>query len=255
MEATDLALLLVAGLTAGTVNSVAGGGSLVAFPALVATGLSPVPANVTNSVAVSVGFFGSVYGSHTDLDAGSRRRLLGLLPTAVAGTSLGCLLLLATPARAFDLVAPFLVLAAAAAIAFSDRLRALVGHPATLSSRRRSLTLHTTIGIGSIYGGYFGAALSIVMVAVLGLVLDEPLARINAHKNVLSTIIGLVTIVAFAVFGPVNWADVAILAPTTIIGGYLGARFARRVPPRVLRPVIATYAGVVGALLLWRALG
>lgn len=255
MQVADLALLVAAGLAAGTVNSVAGGGSLVTFPALVAVGLNPVPANVTNSVGVSFGFVGSVYGSRMDLDAASRRRLWSLIPTAIAGTALGCLLLLATPSRAFDLVSPFLVLGAAGVLAFADRLRRIVGHPAELSPMRRAVTLHTTVGVGSVYGGYFGAALSIILVAVLGLVLDEPLRRINAHKNVLSAVIGFTTLVAFGVFGPVNWAGVAILTPTTMVGGYLGARFARRVPARVLRPVIATYAGVIGLLLLWRAIG
>jgi uncharacterized membrane protein YfcA len=255
MQIADLTLLVAAGLTAGTVNSVAGGGSLVTFPALVATGMNPVPANVTNSVGVSFGFLGSIYGSRMDLDAASRQRLRSLVPTAIVGTALGCLLLLATPSRAFDLVSPFLVLAAAGVLAFADRIRRIIGHPADVSPRRRAVTLHTTVGLGSIYGGYFGAALSIVLVSVLGLVLDEPLRRINAHKNVLSAVIGFVTLVAFGLFGPVNWADVAILTPTTMIGGYLGARFARRVPARILRPVIATYAGVIGLLLLWRAIG
>lgn len=254
MDLTNLALLLTAGLAAGTVNSIAGGGTLVTFPALMAFGLNPVSANVTNSVSVFAGFLGGAYGSRGDLEHEHRRRLLTLAPTAAAGTAAGCLLLLATPSRAFDLVVPFLVLAAGGVLAFSERLRGVVGHPASLSPRRRTVTLHLTVGLGSIYGGYFGAALSIVLVAVLALVLDEHLARVNAHKNVLSSIIGCVTLVAFGVFGPVNWVVVAILVPTTTAGGYLGARFARRLPARILRAVIVAYAGVVGLVLLWRAL-
>lgn len=254
MDLIGLALLLTAGLAAGTVNSIAGGGTLVVFPALIAFGLSPVSANVTNSVSVFTGFLGGAYGSRADLEPEHRRRLLTLAPTAAAGTAVGCLLLLATPPRAFDLVVPFLVLGAAAVLAFSERLRGVVGHPASLSPRRRTVTLHLTIGLGAVYGGYFGAALSIILVAVLALVLDEGLARINAHKNVLSGIIGFVTLLAFGLFGPVNWVVVAVLVPTTVAGGYLGARLARRLPARTLRTVIVGYATVVGLVLLWRGL-
>ena len=125
--------LLAAGLAAGSVNAVAGGGSLITFPALLSTGLGQVAANVTNSVAVSPGYLASVYGSRSDLadlaDSRGRRTLLALLPTAVAGTAAGCALLLATPSAAFEVIVPFLVLAAAIVLAFQARLRELVGHP------------------------------------------------------------------------------------------------------------------------------
>lgn len=255
MDLTTLALLGGAGLTAGTINAIAGGGSLIAFPTLVSAGLSPVSANVSNSISLSAGFLGAAYGSRRELDADSRATLLRLLPTAAAGTALGCLLLLATPARTFELVVPFLVLAAGGVLALSDRLRGLVGHPANLSSRRRTITMHTTVGLGSIYGGYFGAALSIVLIAILALLLDERLTRINAMKNVISSVIGLVTVVAFGLFGPVDWLAVAALTPTTVLGGYLGARLARRVPAKVLRFGIVVYAEVIGVVLLIRALG
>ncbi|HEX6873774.1 MAG TPA: sulfite exporter TauE/SafE family protein, partial [Micromonosporaceae bacterium] len=130
---------------------------------------------------------------------------------------------------------------------------ALVGHPHTMSSRRRGLLLHAMVGFGAVYGGYFGAALGVMLVAALGLVLDESLAHVGALKNAISAVVGLVTVAAFALFGPVNWASVAVLAPATLFGGYLGARWARRLPPRVLRAVIVVAGVVVGIVLLLRA--
>jgi uncharacterized membrane protein YfcA len=258
MDLSDAVLLLGAGLAAGTVNAIAGGGSLITFPALIATGLAPVPANVTNSVAVFPGYAGSVAGSRRDLAElareGSRRTLLALVPTAAVGTAAGCVLLLATPARAFELVVPFLVLAAAAVLAFQQRLRLIIGHPRELSPGRQKVSMHVMVGAGAVYGGYFGAALGVMLAAALGLVLDDTLARINALKNAVSAVVGLVTVLAFGLFGPVNWADVLILAPATITGGYVGARIARRLPAAVLRAVIVTFGVVVGVVLLWRAL-
>ena len=257
MNLSDAVLLLAAGLAAGTVNAVAGGGSLITFPALLAAGLAPVPANVTNSVAVCPGYFASVAGSRTDLSELAAKRgwrpLVALLPTVIVGTAMGCALLLLTPARAFDLVVPFLVLGAAATLAFQDRLRRVVGHPREMSGRRRTAMLHTMVGLGAVYGGYFGAALGVMLVAALGLVLDESLARISALKNAISAVVGLGTVVAFALFGPVNWAAVAVLVPATVVGGYVGARLARRLPPRVLRAVIVVLGTVVGVILLVRA--
>jgi uncharacterized membrane protein YfcA len=260
MTAAHVALLLVAGLAAGTVNAIAGGGSLVTFPALVATGLPPVAANVTNSVAVFPGYVSSVFGSRRDLadlvaedPKQGRRRLLALAPTAIVGTVAGCALLLATPASAFDRVVPFLVLGAGAVLAFQTRLRSLVGHPHDMSPRRRFLALHGMVLLGSVYGGYFGAALGVMFVAALGLVFATSLARVSALKNALSALVGFITLVVFALFGPVDWADVAVLAPATITGGYLGARLARRLSARVLRALIVTFAGAIGVYLLIRA--
>jgi uncharacterized membrane protein YfcA len=251
MDITNVALLLGAGVAAGTVNAIAGGGSLITFPALITTGLGSLAANVTNSVAVFPGYVSSVYGSRADLPRG--RSLLAVLPTAAVGSALGCWLLLVTPARAFDLIVPFLVLGAAIVLALQQRLRRFVGHPRDLSPRRRRLTLHALVGVGGVYGGYFGAALGVMLVAGLGLVLDATLARVTAIKNAVSAVVGLVTVVAFGISGRVDWADVAVVAPATLVGGYVGARVARRLPAPVLRAVIVTFGIVVGLYLLWRA--
>jgi uncharacterized membrane protein YfcA len=257
MSAAHIAFLLVAGLAAGTVNAIAGGGSLITFPALLVTGLPAKAANVTNSVAVFPGYTASVYGSRMDLadlaESSGRRALVWLLPSCVIGTALGCVLLLVTPASAFEDIVPFLVIGAAFVLAFQQRLRNVVGHPRDMSPRRRSLTLHLLVGVGSIYGGYFGAALGVMLVAALGLILDESLKRINALKNAISAVVGLITVLVFALFGPVDWVDVLLLAPATIVGGYVGARVARRLPPIILRAVIVTLAFVVGIILFVKA--
>jgi uncharacterized protein len=252
MDLNQAALLLGAGVGAGAVNAVAGGGSLITFPSLLAIGLPPVAANVSNSVAVCPGYLSSVVGSRAEL-RGQRDRLRRLVPTAVLAAIAGCVLLLATPARAFELVVPFLVLSAAAALAFQDRLRQLVGHPHQMPPHRRASTLQIMVFAGALYGGYFGAALGVMLVAGLALVIDEVLNRINALKNVLSAVVGLVTVVVYAAFGPVNWAAVAVVAPATIVGGYAGARLARRLPARVLRVLIVGFGTAVGMALLWRA--
>lgn len=257
MEQIDAAALLAAGLAAGAVNAIAGGGSLITFPALLGVGLAPVPANVTNSLAVSPGYFASVYGSRTELAAlahtHGRRLLWTLLPTVIVGATIGCVVLLVTPARAFELVVPFLVLGAAAVLAFQDRLRSLIGRPHDISPARRTAMLHVMTGLGAVYGGYFGAALGVMLVAALGLVLGDTLLRVNALKNAISAVVGLVTVLAFAVFGPVDWVAVAVLAPATVAGGYAGARLARRLPARALRAGIVGVGVAVGTVLLIRA--
>jgi uncharacterized protein len=252
MDLPHILLLVAAGVAAGVVNAIAGGGSLITFPTLLAVGLPSVDANVTNSVSVFPGYVSSVAGSRADL-AGQGRRLRAIVPTSVVGAVGGCALLLLTPARAFELVVPFLVLGAAATLAFQQRLRDLVGHPRALSERRRTITLQCVVFVGAIYGGYFGAALGVMYVAALALVLDESLNRINALKNVLSAAVGLVTVVVFAIFAPIHWGAAFTLAPATVVGGYVGARLARRLPARVLRAIIVTFGTAIGLVLLYRA--
>lgn len=248
----DVALLVVAGLAAGIVNGIAGGGSLLTFPALIAVGLPPVSANVTNSLSVAPGYLSSVYGSRKEL-RGQGRRAAKLIPVAVVGGIVGCVLLLVTPADVFEYIVPFLVLSATAALAFQAKLKDFVGHPADLAPTRRNTTMFVLTFLGSAYGGYFGAALGVVLVAVLALVLDETLQRVNALKNVLSATVGVVTVVVYAFFGPVSWLGVAVTAPATVAGGYLGAKLARRLSARALRWTIVVFGTAIGLVLLYRA--
>lgn len=252
MDLSHIILLIAAGLAAGAVNAIAGGGSLITFPSLIASGLPTVDANVTNSASVFPGYVSSVAASRADL-AGQGRRLRVVLPVSVLGSAAGCALLLLTPARAFEVIVPFLVLGAAATLAFQQSLRGLVGHPRTMSARRAAITLQVVVFVGAVYGGYFGAALGVMYVAALALILHEPINRINALKNVLSASVGLVTVVVFAIFAPVHWGAALTLAPATIIGGYAGAKLARRLPAKVLRLVIVVFGTAIGLVLLYRA--
>jgi uncharacterized membrane protein YfcA len=209
-------------------------------------------ANVTNAIAVCPGYLASVAGSRQDL-RGQRRRALILAPAAVVGALGGAALLLLTPARTFEVVVPFLVLAATALLAFQPHIQQIVGHPAHISPRRQMVTLQLLTLLGAVYGGYFGGALGVILVAVLALVLDEPLQRVSAMKNALSAIVGLTGVLAFALFGPVHWMSVAVLAPATLTGGYVGAHVARRLPTAVLRWGIVAFGTGVGVVLLLRA--
>src|SRR6266542_148215 len=226
MNVTQAVVLLGAGLAAGTVNAVAGGGSLVTFPTLLAVGLPPISATVTNSVAVFPGYVASVYGSRTDLrDLAAKRGVRAIL-----------------------------VLGATTVLAFQERLKELVGRPHESSPRRATLALHAAAGFGAVYGGYFNAALGVMLVAALGLAIDDLLARVSALKNAISAVVGAGAVLAYAIFGPVDWAAAAVLTPATLLGGYVGARLARRLPSTALRLVIVAFGLVVGVVLLIRAL-
>lgn len=248
MDLGQVCLLLAAGLAAGGVNSLAGGGSLITFPALVTVGLPPLSANVSNSIAVCPGYLSAVAASRTDI-TGRWRQALWLLPVAAAGTIAGTALLLLTPASVFEAVVPFLVVAASLTLLFQNRVRSLVGHPHQMAPWRRRLTLQALVGIGCVYGGYFGAALGVMLMACLALVLDEKMTRLLALKNVVSASVGLTTLGIFAAFAPVDWLAVAIVAPSNVLGGYLGAKLARRLPQRILRGFIVTFGLVIGVYL------
>lgn len=247
MEIHQILLLLAAGLFAGTVNAVAGGGALLLYPALLSVGLTPVGANVTNSVAISPGYVASIFGARKDLN-GQAARVRAFVPTAVVGTVAGSVLLLVTPATAFETVVPYLVIGAALLLAFQGQVRKLVGHPAGLPV----WVGHVLVGLATLYGGYFGAAMGVITIAVLSLVLDETIGRITALKNVVTAASGLTTVVVFALFGPVDWFAVLLLTPMTIVGGFAGSKLARVLKPVVLRVVIVVFGLGAGVYLLIR---
>jgi uncharacterized membrane protein YfcA len=249
MTSWEVLVLTGGGLTAGSVNAIAGGGSLIVFPLLVSLGLPGVAANVSNALAVAPGYAASAAGARPDL-AGQGRRVRAILPAIVAGTLCGSVILLVTPREVFDLVVPFLLLAAAVMMALQERLRRWTGQPGDVSPRRRAVLLQLSVFGCGVYGGYFNAAMGVLLVAFLALILDEPLRRISALKNVFCAVVGTTTVLIYSVFGPVNWAVVAVLAPATIIGGYLGARLARRLPAPILRWIIVAFATVVALTLL-----
>lgn len=251
MSPVESVLLLAAGLAAGAVNAVAGGGSLVSFPALLATGLPPLTANVTSSVAIWPGYVGTCWGYRREL-ADQRGRLLALLPAAVLGAVAGCLLLLVTSAEVFERVVPFLVIAGSLLLAVqsrvTDRVRRLPGGAGGLTSP----LLHAATALAAAYGAYFGGGLGVVLLAVLGLFVADGLQRLNGLKSALSLLINGVALLAFATFGPVEWTSVALLAPSALLGGYVGARVARRLDQARLRGVVVAFGIGVGVVLLVR---
>ena len=243
-----LAFLLVAGVFAGGVNAVAGGGSLLVFPALLAVGFPPLAANVTNSVAQWPGYLGIVVGARRDL-TGQRRRILLTSAVAALGSAVGCVLLLVLPAAVFDAVVPALVLLASAVMAAGPWLRRKIGTPAAGAPDRVGALL-PAVFLAAVYGGYFGGALGVILIATLSLCVGDALRRINALKGLLSLVIATVTVGIFAVGAPVDWLAVALLAPTTLLGGYLGAKLARRLPETALRWAVVLLGLAVGVALL-----
>lgn len=243
-----LAFLLVAGLLSGAVNAVAGGGSLLVFPALLAVGFAPLPANVTNSVAQWPGYVGVLAGARHELP-GQGRRIALTAAVAVVGSAVGCVLLLALPAAVFDAVVPVLVLAASVLLGLQPRLKRWIGTPEPGHPDRNGLLL-PAVFLAAVYGGYFGGALGVILIATLSLCAGDDLRRLNATKAALSLVIASVTVVIFAVRAPVDWAAVALLAPTTLVGGYVGARLARRLPENVLRGAVVLLGVAVGVYLL-----
>ncbi len=252
VSALDLVIAAAVALLAGGVNSIAGGGSLILFPTLVALGLGTVEANVTNSVAQWPGYLGGVAGFRREY-AGQRSRLLRLGTVAVLGGAAGSILLLTTPSEAFDVVVPVLVLLASSLLAFQPLInRRLRRTQRDEAATRDPRWLYVALFFATVYGGYFGGALGVILVGVLGLALNRlPLA--NALKSAISAVTASVTVVVFGIFGDVHWGVVAVAAPASLLGGFLGARIATRIPATALRVLIVVFGVAVSIYLFARA--
>jgi uncharacterized membrane protein YfcA len=250
MEPLEIVGLAAAGFAAGAVNAVAGGGSLISFPALLAAGYPAKTANVTNSIAVWPGFAGSSLAYRGELGS-QRRRILTLAPPTIAGAIVGSALLLLTSGDAFDAIVPFLLFLAAGLTMFQEQVSGFAQRH-RLASRGEGHVppmLHVVLFVGSIYGAYFGAALSVIMFGLLTILLPDDIQHTNALKVFLALIINGVALVAFALFGPVEWAPAALMAGASLAGGYLGVGVARALGPVWLRRTVVV-VGVVVALVL-----
>jgi uncharacterized membrane protein YfcA len=244
----ELTLLAAIGLLAGVVNAVAGGGSLLVFPALLAAGFPPLAANVTNSVSQCPGYVGIALGSRREL-RGQRFRVLSCTGVAALGAAGGALLLLTLPGAVFDAVVPWLVALAAVLLGLQPLLRRWIGEPDPDLPDRLDVLL-PAVFFASVYGGYFGGALGVILVATLSLTAHDDLRRLNAVKGVLSLVVGIVAVIVFSVGAPVDWLSVALLAPTTLAGGYLGAKLAGRLPAPVLRVAVVLIGSSVAVHLV-----
>jgi uncharacterized membrane protein YfcA len=250
MSVIAIAGLGLAGFIAGAINSVAGGGSLISFPALLAAGYPSITANVTNTVAIWPGTVGGSLAYRPEL-SGQGRRVLLLGVVSVAGALLGSVLLLASPLQLFDRLVPLLILFACALLVVQPRLGAWVQrHQPAYQSRSSFLPLIGAQFLAAVYGGYFGAGLGIMVLAFLGIFIADDLQRLNALKGVLALIVNGVAVIYFVLFGPVAWPVTILMAVTSWIGGYLGVRLARRLSGGVLRAVVLVFGVVVALKLL-----
>jgi uncharacterized protein len=249
VAALDLVVAAGVAFVAGIINSIAGGGSLILFPTLVALGLPTVAANVTNSVAQWPGYLGGIAGFRNEY-AGQGGRLLRFGLVALLGGTVGSVLLLTTPSQAFDVVVPVLVLLASLLLAVQPLLtRRLQAEDDGV--RRDPGWIYAALFLATVYGGYFGGALGVILVGVLGIALHR-LKLANALKSALSAVTATVTLVIFGFFGDVHWDVVAVAAPASLVGGFLGARIASRIPAKPLRVLIVGFGVVVSVYLFLR---
>jgi uncharacterized membrane protein YfcA len=247
----DVVLVAAASVAAGFVNAIAGGGTLITFPVLTAVGVPAVAANVTNSVALCPGFLGATAAQWKDL-AGQARRLWITVPVSALGGIAGGVLLLRTDEQLFRTLVPFLLLAASALLALQDRLRAWlirqnVHHP---TSEHADATVAVPLGVAAVYGGYFGAGLGVIMLALFGLLLDDSLTRLNALKAVISLTITVAAAAFFVFSAHVIWPVGLLMAVGALAGGVLGGRLAARIRANSLKWTVVAI-GIVAAVVYW----
>jgi uncharacterized membrane protein YfcA len=240
--------VLAAGTVAGAINAIVGSGSLITFPTLLAVGIDPVTANVSNTIGLAPGSFTGVYGYRAELH-GQRDRLLRLSAASAVGALIGGILLLLLDPDVFEIVVVALIVLACVLVVAQPRVNRW------LAARREHAHPHggPALWLGvlatGIYGGYFGAAQGVLLIGLLGSFLDEHLQRVNAAKNVLAMVVNAVAALLFLIFAEVDWMAVLGVALGAFAGGFLGARIGRRIPAPVLRGVIVC-VGVTAIIAL-----
>ena len=240
-----------AAFAGGAVNALAGGGTLITFPVLIALGVPPVAANVTNTIALCPGYVGGMVAQAEDLEGqGARLRLF--VPVALAGGVAGALLLLHTEEAAFRRLVPFLILLAAALLAVQERLRRLLAGRARAEAAPRGAPLAAAAALfaASVYGGYFGAGSSVIVLAVLGLTVPGNLTRLNALKQAISLAANLSAAVIFCGSAQVLWRLAAVMAGAALLGGVAGGKVAGTIAPEALRRVVVAVGFVAGVIYL-----
>jgi uncharacterized membrane protein YfcA len=244
----ECAAVLAAGVFAGAINTAVGSGTLLTFPVLLALGYGPVTANVSNTVGLVPGSISGAIGYRAEL-AGQHRRIVALGSAALLGGIAGAVLLLSLPSSVFDAAVPVLIALALVLVVVQPRLaRALDARRAEVRPHGGPPLWTGVLGTG-IYGGYFGAAQGIILLALLGIAFPEDLHRLNALKNVLAALINGVAAAVFIVFASVAWLPALLLAAGSAAGGQLGARLARRLSPAFLRGLIVL-VGIVAIVQL-----
>lgn len=242
-----------AGFVAGTVNTVVGSGSLLTFPTLLAFGYSPLVANVSNTLGLVPGSVSGALGYRREL-TGQAPRIRRLGAFSLAGGLLGAGLLLVLPSSSFERVVPYLIIVACVLVVAQPRLsarmiRRAAARAETHGPHRPHAMLDVAVFLTAIYGGYFGAAQGVILIALLGIFIDEHLQRLNAAKNVLAALVNGVAAILFIVFAPIAWLPAGLLAVGSTIGGQIGARLGRRLRPDLLRLLIVVVGVGVGVKL------
>ena len=248
MSVLEALLVVGVGFLAGTINTIVGSGSLITFPTLLAIGYSPVVANVSNTIGISFGSLSGAVGYRREL-GGQRRRVILLGSASLIGGITGGILLLTLPSSVFDDVVPVLILLAVALVIVQPRLSRFVTERRSRVVEHGGFELWIGIFLTGIYGGYFGAAQGVILLALLGIFIAENVQRLNAVKNVLALIANGVAAVLFVFFADVAWEVVVLIAVGSVLGAQLGAQVGRRLPARALRALIVV-VGLVAAIKL-----
>lgn len=247
--------LLLAGLAAiaaGAVNALAGGGTLITFPMLVFLGVPPVTANVTNTVALCPGYFGGTLAQRADL-RGQEKRLRLIVPASIVGGVVGGFLLLRTGEKLFSDLVPYLILLASGLLAIQDPVRAwLTRRIGTGQSARLEAWTWLPVGVASVYGGYFGAGLSVIVLSALGLTLEDSLTRLNALKQAVAFAVNVAAAVFFLFSGQVLWKFALVMAVGALLGGVLGGKLAGRVKPSTLRWMVVIIGIIISIIYFLR---
>lgn len=242
------ALILLAAFGAGVLNTIAGGGTFLTFPALVFSGVPPVAANATSAVAVFPGYLGGAVGFRRELGSFNRKTLVRLTVVTLAGSVVGSLLLTVSSNKAFSVVVPFLLFGATLSFLYGDRFRRWA------AKRKRSIKPFGSVGLFfvSVYGGYFNGGLGIVLLAIFTLWGMSNLLEMNGLKNGLSVALSAVSVVIFSMGGLVEWYQAVLMMVASTVGGYLGAPVARVLPRPLIRFVIVVVGFSMSAVFLWR---
>ncbi|MFF8599730.1 sulfite exporter TauE/SafE family protein [Streptomyces sp. NPDC015232] len=249
MDAIETVAIGAASVAAGAINAMVGSGTLITFPTLLAFGYPPVLANVSNNIGLVPGVLSAAYGYRRELK-GQLRRLLRFGAASLLGGLAGALLLLTLPAGAFDAVVPVLILAACALVMLQPRLnRWLKERQGAAAAKDGGVPMWCGVLGAGVYGGYFGAAQGVLLMGLFGSFLRDDLQRLNAAKNVLASIVNGVAAVVFIAVADVDWAVAAVIAVGSTLGGLVGAKVGRALPPNVLRGVIVT-VGVTAATVM-----
>lgn len=255
MPLLDGGLVFLAAVAAGALNAVVGAGTLITFPTLLALGVPPVIANVSNTVGLVPGSAAAAYGFRHTL-AGRGRVLGRLVGASTVGGVTGGALLLVLPARSFELIVPVLLIGAGALAAVQPRVAAWVAARravnGTVARTDGSSLLFLGVAAAGVYGGYFGAAQGVILLGLLGVALGGPMNDLNGIKNVLAGLANLVSAVLFVLVADVDWAVAAVIAAGAIVGGGLGGRYGRRLPSGALRALVVAVAVVAAAWQLLR---